>query len=96
MVITAVFALKNSIKENQKDESINIYPNPVQDILYIDNGKQIINKVDIFDISGKLIKCIPVNDIKTMLPVDNLSKGIYFIYCELENKQTIIKKLVKN
>jgi len=79
MVITAVFALKNSIKENQKDESINIYPNPVQDILYIDNGEQIINKVEIYDISGKLIKCIPVNNTKMMLPMDDLCKGIYFL-----------------
>ncbi len=79
MVITAVFALKNSIKENQKDESVNIYPNPVQDILYIDNGEQIINKVEIYDISGKLIKCIPVNNTKMMLPMDDLCKGIYFL-----------------
>lgn len=78
-VFTAEFAVKNSIPQNRINETLNIYPNPVQDILCIDNHDQIINKVDIYDINGKRIKCFPVNDTKTMLSVSNLCKGIYFL-----------------
>lgn len=50
LIVTAQYNIVSSIK-NTENKSINIYPNPVTDILYI-NSDNTINKIEIFDLTG--------------------------------------------
>jgi hypothetical protein len=74
--------------------NINIYPNPVSNILYINNMKG-IEIIKISNILGETIESIKVSGNQTMVNVHDLSKGIYFISLINENGITSTKKFSK-
>ncbi|MFA5557294.1 MAG: T9SS type A sorting domain-containing protein [Flavobacteriaceae bacterium] len=55
---------------------INIYPNPVSDMLYFETVDTVIEKVIIFDLSGR--KVLEQNEVNT-ISVSHLQKGSYLI-----------------
>jgi hypothetical protein len=79
------------IEDNLLAEGLNIYPNPVSDILTIDS-KIPLTRIEIFSILGQRVREInsEFNTIKT----DNLSNSIYIIRIYSE-KGTIVSKLIK-
>jgi hypothetical protein len=65
-----------------EEELFRLYPNPVDGIMYIDYPGTInINAVQIYDLSGRLIKSRSVNGSQDRLSVDvsDLSSGIYLV-----------------
>lgn len=60
-----------------------VYPNPVSDILYIDNynlSKSTDSAIRIFDSTGKIVRNVKVTSgNQTTVDVSTLSRGIYFI-----------------
>jgi hypothetical protein len=74
--------------------SLRVYPNPVTYYLYIDNQSNInINHIEIIRVDGQLVRTIA--DYKTTkINVSDLSKGIYYLRIQSEQK-TIVKKFVK-
>ncbi len=83
-IVTGVNSVNNS--------SLNIYPNPVNDILTVKG--QNISSVEIIDINGKTQRLI--NNVKTTQNIDvaDLKQGIYFVKITNE-KGTKVSKLVK-
>ena len=80
-----------SINEYQNVKLI-AYPNPVEDLLYF-NSSIIIDNVDVFDYTGKLIKSHHIDN--NSLDLKYLPKGIYIIRAKnLENelKVKVLKK----
>lgn len=76
------------------DKLIELYPNPAENILILKVPADIrITKIEITDITGRLVKTI--ENISPFIDIKNLEPGTYFINFELENKQLIIKKIVK-
>ncbi len=69
---------------------INIYPNPVKDIL---NFSEEVSNVIITDVSGKLVKKVPIST--KSLKVSNLTKGHYIITATTKSGQTATKKMIK-
>lgn len=61
--------------------SIELYPNPVTEILTVEGIQQEKITIQLFDVSGKLIynNKLNVNQNKIEIPVSHLEKGIYFI-----------------
>ncbi len=84
-------AITVDIAESIKSETIKIYPNPVKNHLNIES-KNIITKIEIFDISGKLI--MEPNTNLVSINLSELLSGIYYIRIETENKVTI-EKIIK-
>lgn len=78
---------------NVNNVNLEIYPNPVKDILQIENNKLQINKVEIIDLTGKVI--YQFNNMKNQINVSDLSQGIYFVKLETD-KGIVTKKFVKN
>jgi hypothetical protein len=74
-------------------ENINIYPNPVNDYLYIyfDNSKKLF--YSLYDISGKLI--IDKSILAQSIDVSVLDKGIYILEIKDEEGNSIRKKVIK-
>ena len=66
--------------EFDKAASFTVYPNPVQNILYIKSTVALRNtSIQIYDASGKLIQSMALTGTGVLqVPVNNLAKGIYY------------------
>ncbi len=64
-------------KETEKNVA-KIYPNPVHDVLNIQNSKT-INDVIIYDTSGKMVTKISLNSEKGSIDVSKLNVGMYIL-----------------
>lgn len=71
--------------------SIKVYPNPVSDILKIENLKP-NSSLELIDTSGKLLKSFSNKASKTEINVKNLASGIYYLKVDGQSVQKIIKK----
>ncbi|KAF2507682.1 T9SS type A sorting domain-containing protein [Flavobacterium zhairuonense] len=74
--------------------SFQFYPNPVIDILNIENNST-IDDVEIIDISGKSVVFKRINDLHSEIDLSNLSSGVYILKVKSENKQKTIKFIKK-
>jgi hypothetical protein len=78
----------------EHNQLINIYPNPVNDRLYVETQTQTLT-IEIYDVYGRL------QDYKTTrlqgnvaIDVENLKSGIYFVKINTE-KGNIVKRIIK-
>lgn len=78
-----------SLNENLEDK-IKIYPNPAQDVLYIDNINQDA-KISIVDVTGKIVESY--SSTKT-IDVAELKQGVYFLKFDFNGK-AFVKRFVK-
>lgn len=72
--------------------NLNLYPNPVQDELFIDLEIQQITTINIVDLSGKPVKSI-VRNVRN-IDVSDLSQGVYILKVTTENG-TVNKQFIK-
>lgn len=75
--ITYTIGLENQIPNN----FLSIFPNPVKDVLNI-RANQILGKIEITDILGKLVMVTEISNETTTLNTESLSSGIYTIRCQ--------------
>ena len=82
--VTADHSIRISTKsklsiENIEPSAIKVYPNPVDDILVIESTDlKIGDRIDIFDMSGKLVLSLNINETnKVSINVGGLSQGTY-------------------
>lgn len=77
---------------------ISIYPNPFSNSFTVNLNKQKNNiNLKLMDVTGKaILKMTKQNSSKIVVDVDNLSKGIYFLYIESNNRLIHTHKLIKN
>ncbi|NLE62829.1 MAG: T9SS type A sorting domain-containing protein, partial [Bacteroidales bacterium] len=70
-----------SIADSYKDAfNVKIYPNPVQDNVYIDiEGENAIDEITLIDVYGKTVGRLPVSDSHLQWDVSALANGIYFL-----------------
>jgi len=88
-----------NINEQSKAQC-EIYPNPTDGQLTIDNGQLTIENVEIFDITGKCVATVETLratslQTTTTLDISHLTSGVYFVKIKTENGM-ITKKVVKN
>jgi len=86
-----------SIHDSMLENTVSIYPNPVNDKLFISLLNDLKNfKVSIFNMDGKEIISIQEGDFKNRsIDVQNLTSGIYFIQIKDNQGQTYTQKFVK-
>lgn len=78
-------------------ESVNIYPNPTNDLVFIDlkSFKGIVNSISLFDIHGKEVFRND-NISNDNIQLNNLNDGIYVVHIETEqgaiNRRVIVQK----
>lgn len=76
------------IEDISISNSFNIFPNPTADYLNISNSNnQKIETVLIIDISGKIIKEFTPSVSFTKIPVQDLSRGTYFVIIHSNNNK---------
>lgn len=76
-------------------EAIEIYPNPIQDILTIDSPRTAIQQVKIYDIKGSLVSQKTINSQNIQLNVSTLKSAVYFVEISTESGATTVKRIVK-
>ena len=72
-----------SVAEYSTDINLTIYPNPANDIIYI-NSNEIIKNVKIINILGQVVYDINTNAAKVNINSSSLNKGAYFIQIDTE------------
>ena len=69
----------SGINEIGEAYNISIYPNPAHNQLTISSENIAINKLEIFDITGKLVKQLTMSNEQLAIDISDLQKGVYFI-----------------
>lgn len=83
-----------SRKNNEMDDNkLQIYPNPMRDQLTI-TSSEMIEKIVIFDLTGREILNIAQNGKTIILPVQKFVPGIYTLRIETKNS-LILRRIVK-
>ncbi len=84
--------------ESFEANQITVFPNPSIGIFNIAFGNLNPNKIEVYDISGKLImqkNKLDMNNNQTNIDLSNTSNGVYFVKISTENN-TITKRIIKN
>lgn len=74
---------------------LSIFPNPVSESFSI-LSDQAINKIQICNLSGQVIKVIENVVLNTQMNISNLNKGIYLLNIYFENSEVGTETLIKN
>jgi len=78
---------------NDKSYGLDVYPNPVNDILLIRNANNLsIKRISVFDFSGKRI--LTVNENTDQINLEGIAKGVYVLQIVSEGK-SYKKKIIK-
>ncbi len=81
-----------SINDEILDQTLNLYPNPVSEILSIES-KLPLQGIEIYNLLGQEVKQVHSNF--ETINLKDLSRGIYLIKISSENGSTV-RKLIKN
>lgn len=82
-----------SVNEIAGSVSINVFPNPTKDKLYIQQNKLTYNTIEIYTISGQLVEQKKISLLNEYFDLTNYTRGLYLIKI-IGNNQIIIKKLI--
>lgn len=82
-----------STEEIEAVQKVNIFPNPVHDVLFIETDGSKIESLFVYDLSGQLIR--EFSNGAVSIDVSDLDKGSYLIECHIA-EQVVIKKFAKH
>lgn len=78
-----------------KGFATNIYPNPVKDLVNIESD-ELINRIDLFDINGRLLRTMVTNSKEMTIDVSGFSSGTYMIVLYTSGKISKNKFVIQN
>lgn len=76
-------------------ESVRIYPNPVNDLLYIKDEEATLDKLEIVNMYGQVVISAACNYPETVISTSNLYKGVYTIKLFSKTSRVFTDKLLK-
>lgn len=76
-------------------DNVKIYPNPADNILFIDTIDNQIQKIEIFDLQGRLLKTIKENKEKYQIDISNFSSATYLVKLSTEKGSQTVKVVKK-
>ncbi|MEM9857462.1 MAG: T9SS type A sorting domain-containing protein [Bacteroidota bacterium] len=79
--------------QNLIASTIDIFPNPVIDVLDIQAGNEVVSQLQLFGLDGKITTPTFTNH---KINVSELAPGIYFIQIETKSGKRFVKKFVKS
>ena len=87
--------LTPSVIESLENQTMKIYPNPVNDYLFVNLNADMYTTVELIDVQGRLALSENISSKDFHLNVNNLNPGVYFIKVYGANQtahQIFIKK----
>lgn len=82
------------IEENQ-NINISVSPNPAHDYINIDINSN-VSEISIFDISGRIVESVNVNNDQAIVNIKELKNGLYFIRIKTNDNKIINTKFIKS
>ena len=95
--VSIIGEISNVVNINEvKDNQCRIYPNPVNDRLYVEAGTE-INEVVVYDVYGRVqnLRNSETQKLRNSIDVSSLKSGIYFVKINTE-KGNIVKRIIKD
>ena len=79
-------------------DGIAIYPNPVSSVLTVSHGNSNLEckRIDIYDLTGKLVKSVPFENGNISIDLSNLKTGTYIARIVQNNNNTVNHPFVKS
>ena len=74
------------------EKTTEVYPNPAKDNLNIVSYAELINSVEVYNLSGQKVLSKKVNATTTRINTNSLSKGVYIV--DIKSKVSSVKKKV--
>ncbi|MDC0099200.1 T9SS type A sorting domain-containing protein [Crocinitomicaceae bacterium] len=87
----ALESATQGLNENALFYAINVYPNPVNDVLTINNSSNTTLTFVVVDINGKVISTVNTVDNSTTISTSNWNKGVYFVKFTSESASAVFK-----
>ena len=85
-----------SVEEVTNTKNFKLYPNPFKDELFLSSDNQTIKEINIYDLSGKLVKSISnINARSYRLEAGYLVSGNYLVAIKTENGVETYKVIKK-
>ena len=84
-----------SISSNISTSHINLYPNPVSEILRVKSSFGNINGINIYGINGKLYRKYNINHGSVELDLSSFESGVYVIKIQTAS-ELFVRKIIKN
>ncbi|MGK0251031.1 MAG: hypothetical protein ACI81G_000466, partial [Gammaproteobacteria bacterium] len=75
--------------------SISMYPNPTNGILNITAGNTTIDKVEVYDLSGRLVKRVSFDTNNYQFDLNDVDASVYLVQI-FSGSNTVVKRVVKN
>ena len=87
---------EDNIKDIETNNNVNVYPNPVNDILYIATETE-VEEVVVYDIYGRVqnLRNLETQKLRNSIDLSELKSGIYFVKINTE-KGNIVKRIIKD
>lgn len=83
-----------SIGKSINNDGVRIYPNPATDLIQVSiNAENVQANINIYDVTGKLVKALKTNNQLNTISVSDLPKGLYFVNIQ-NDKQNSINKII--
>ncbi len=82
------------INDYTLDNSVTVFPNPTTGLVQIKNEEWRMENVEVYDVYGKLLNVMSVNDHTVNLDLSGYAKGTYFVKVTTE-KGVVTKRVVK-
>lgn len=79
--------------EEFKKASLQIVPNPANNIVTITSGEK-MNNMKIVDVTGRVVVAKSINATTTVIDIKRLHPGVYTVFAETDNEKPITTKLV--
>jgi hypothetical protein len=80
--------------DESEQNTLQVYPNPANDFIYI-AGTTEIDRVLIFDVSGKLVLSTELTGVNNTCDISTLNQGAYLLLTKLKNGAIQRKHFIK-
>lgn len=84
------------VPETSQDQQITLFPNPTNDILYIESHHNQPVKVSLLTVNGTICFTKEINGLGGQINVANLPAGLYIVRFENNSGELIFKRFTKN
>ena len=91
--VNSVVCKENAWSVSEDAALCNVFPNPANEMVLLKSNDN-IQRVHVYNALGMLVNQINVNNTSAKLNVAELSEGIYFMSVEMEDGQTVTRRLV--
>ena len=86
----------NIASVNSQKYNVQVYPNPFKNSVSVNGGNQQIETVEIYAISGSLIKKQNIAETSHEIELSELKKGMYFLKINTLEKESKMVKILKS